>query len=188
MAQENNMIFNFFLNLILIIFLAVVQFSFIPVMPAYFSNLNLVLVSLIFVLSLFGLNRGLWWAAGAGLILDSVSFYPFGIFLLSYFSSVILIYFLLKNFFTNRSVYSFVALAFFGSLFYSFVFNLYNYFFGFKNDSALSLISLDFWLNLIMQIIFNIAFIFIGFYLINFTTKKFNPVFLGKKYIYKIKN
>jgi hypothetical protein len=169
-------------NIIFLVILSVLQFAFIPLMPIYLSNLNLILVSLIFILFLFGLNPALWWAAGGGFILDSVSFFPFGSFLFAYFGSAIIIYFLFKHFFTNRSVYSFVALAFFGSLFYTLIFYFYNYFFGLEGDNAVSFLNSVFWLNFMMQIIFNVSFVFVGFYLMNFTTKRFNPVFLGKKY------
>lgn len=178
------MYYKVLLNIFLVIFLAIIQFSFIPGLPAGLENLNLVLVFLIFSLSLYNLEIALWQAAGIGVILDFFSFLPFGIFSASFVFSCAAANFLLVSFFTNRSLYSFLALTVSASLFYAFIFNLINYFFQFVfSEKVFFIFNYDFWQVLFYQIIFNLIAVIIIFYAINFLSKKLKPAFLTKKTI-----
>src|SRR6056297_2115887 len=72
--------------------------------------LNLGLIILIFVLELSGFYWGLGWALGLGFFYDIFYFQTFGVFLLSFLLVALLSQFLLAKFFTNRSLYSYLAL------------------------------------------------------------------------------
>jgi rod shape-determining protein MreD len=169
------------INILLILILAVIQFSFISGLPVGLENLNLVLVVLIFILSLYSLESALWQAAGMGLILDIFSFLPFGVFLISLFLSCLAANFLLVNFFTNRSFYSFLALAAITSFFYGFIFNLINYFFQLDfSEKIFFIFNSSFWKELAYQTAFNLIAVIIIFYMVNFLSKKLKPAFLEK--------
>ncbi|MDD5031998.1 MAG: rod shape-determining protein MreD [Patescibacteria group bacterium] len=174
------MYLKIFLYLILIYILAVAQISFIATLPFGMSNFNLMLVCLIFILMLSGFRLSLWWALGAGFLLDTYSFSPFGIYLISLFLMVLLANFLLANFFTDRSLYSFLALTFFSTIFYSFLFYLLAYIFSFPEIKISVLGGKDFWLALGFQLFFNLLFVSLLFYIISFVSKRLKPVFLER--------
>lgn len=175
------MYFKIILNILLVIILALIQFSLISGLPAGLENLNLVLVVLIFALSLYSLESALWQAVGVGLILDIFSFLPFGVFLVSLFLSCLAANFLLVNFFTNRSFYSFLALTAITSFFYGLIFNLINHFFQFDLvEKTFFIFNPSFWQAFVFQMIFNLISVIIIFYMVNFLSKKLKPAFLEK--------
>jgi cell shape-determining protein MreD len=170
------------LNILLIFTLTFIQFSFISALPGWFHDINLLLIALIFILGLSGLNLALWWAIGIGIILDTFSFTPFGIYLFSLCLVVFLSNLLLINFFTNRSLYSFLALTLFIFVLYVFILSFVNYFLRLFNfDADYFPFSDIFGLNLLAQIFWNLFFVVIIFYAINFISNRFKPAFLIKK-------
>ena len=176
------MYLKIFLNLILIYIVSVWQISFIAALPFGMNNFNLVLVCLIFILMLSGFRLSLWWTLGAGFLLDTYSFLPFGIYLISLFLTVLLANFLLANFFTDRSLYSFLALTFFSTLFYSFLFYLLTYIFSFPEIKISVLGEKEFWLALACQLFFYLLFVFLLFYVVSFASKRLKPVFLERPF------
>jgi len=170
------------LNILFIITLTLIQGGFINGLPLMFPNINLLLIVLIYVLVLGGFCLAGIWAISMGFILDTISFLPFGTFLISFSLSLIIINFLLVNFFTNRSLYAYIALTFFGSvsLFVSvYIFSVANQILGVKGQ--LDLFNLGFWQNGFMQIIGNILVVLFSFYVINFLSNNLKPVFLLKR-------
>jgi len=172
-----------FLNALLIIFLVLFQIAFVSGLPAPFYHLNLILVSLIFVLGLYNnLNLAMWWAFGLGLLLDIISFNIFGIYLFSLFLSLLAAYFIFFNILTDRSAYSFSALILATTFFYEMIFNLLIYLVKIirEENAVLFITGGEFWHNLAGQLILNSVFILILFYLANFMSKRLRPVFLIK--------
>lgn len=172
------------LNIFFIILLSLIQVGFINGLPLMLSNINLLLIVLIYVLVLGGFRMAGVWALSMGLILDIISFLPFGAFLISFFLSLIVINFLLVNFFTNRSLYAYIAITFFASI--SFFISIYVFSVAnqiYKLNGELDLFNLVFWQNALMQIVINILVVFFTFYIINFLSNNLKPVFLVKKKI-----
>lgn len=170
------------INFFLILLFAMVQISFIAGLPAGLNNFNLVLVVLVFILILTDLNLAAWWAIGLGFFLDIFSFSAFGINLLCLSATAVIAYFLLNNFFTNRSLYSIAALVSLSTVFHE-VFLALSLFlenFFLKLD-ANSVFNAAFWSSKLSQLILNLIFSFVLFYLINFVSRKFKPAFLTKK-------
>ncbi|MBU0880222.1 hypothetical protein KKB33_01720, partial [Patescibacteria group bacterium] len=110
-------------NIVLIISLVIFQISFINSLPAGLDNLNLILVVLIFILSLVNLDYALAWTIGLGWLLSIFLFVPFGMHLISLFLTIVFSNLLLANFFTNRSLYSFLALTGLATIIYEFFLN-----------------------------------------------------------------
>jgi len=176
------MYLKIFLNFILVIFLSIIHFSFMGNLPFNLFNINIILVAIIFTLALSDLKYALWQVVGFGFIFDIYSFLPFGIYLISLSTSVLLINFLLKRFFTNRSLYSFCALIIFFTIFYEFIFNFFVYMFSILRENIIFFIFYkDFWVNVFFQIIFNLLAVFFIFYILNLFSDKLKPVFLLKK-------
>lgn len=112
---------SFFLNLFLLIFLGIVQVSFLTTWPWPVSSINLILTLVIFLTAIVNYERALFWAAGSGLFLELYSGLPFGTTTIALVSIVIIINQLFSNFFTNRSYYSLMILGFIGSLAYNLI-------------------------------------------------------------------
>jgi cell shape-determining protein MreD len=169
-------------NLILIIVLSVIQISFISALPFGLSNFNLALVSLAIILMISNFNISLWWAVGMGFLFDIYSFLPFGTYLVCFFLTVLVANFLLSNFFTNRSLYSFIALIFLSSLCFNFIFYISVYLWGaFGGVSIAVSFGRIFWENLVWQIFLNIIAVFFLFHITNFVSKRLKPVFLERE-------
>lgn len=99
------------LNIIAILCLGVFQIAFIANLPGWLSAIDLILVALVFVLSLNSLPESIVWAIGIGWVSDALSFYPFGLNIIILSLTAFFGYLLLTYVLTNRSLYSFVALA-----------------------------------------------------------------------------
>jgi rod shape-determining protein MreD len=168
-------------NIFLIILLSVAQLSFVSSMPLFFNQANLLIVTLIFILTAFNFKVAILWAFGAGLVFDFFSFSVFGTILLSF---VIMIYFahlLLDNFFTNRSLYTFIALVSIATFFYGLLFYFFNYL-GLEligNGQSATVIK-KIIENMVYQILVNDFITAIVFYGVNFISQKLKPFFLVK--------
>lgn len=169
------------INLIIVVGLSIMQLSLIKALPGWLSFINLIIISLIFRLSLTNLKNAIIWAIGFGALIDLYTFFPFGFFLLNYVVIVILTYFLLNNFFTNRSLYSYLTLTLFALVSHTIIkYCLYiinNFFIGNKFFYG---IYETFWLNEIKGIIVNLVLVLIIFNIVNIISQKFKPVLLIK--------
>lgn len=170
-------------NLIFIIGLVALQLSFISGLPGPFSNLNLVLVVLVFILGFASFNSAVWWSVGAGFMLEFFSFLPFGAHLFSLGLTIIIANFLLNYFFTNRSLYSFLILIVLATLAYELIINLISLIFTEANQHFFGS-SINFWALTLEQILLNLLLTVIIYYLVHFIGKNLRPVFLikSKKY------
>lgn len=167
-------------NIILIISLAVAQISLVSGLPGLAGNLNLVLVVLIFILGFFSFDFAAWWAVGSGFLLEVFSFLPFGVYLLSLSFTLMIASFLLNHFFTNRSLYSFLALTGLVTVIYGLIINFLVLIFIQFNSSAAAAAG-NFWSFRPGQIGFNLLSAFIIYYIIHFLGRNLKPVFLIKK-------
>jgi len=172
------------LNIILVIILAIVQIAFISGLPSWFSNLNLILIVLVFVLGLIGFQSAWWWSIGLGILLDIYHFLPFGIFLISLSSAILLTNFLLTNFFTNRSLYSFLALTTLAGIFYNIILYFLSFISNFFNISSMFIdINGSVLIDEARGLAVNIAAAFFIYFFLSLISNRLKPVFLlkGKK-------
>lgn len=167
------------INSVLILILTGIQISFVGALPGIFSCLNLVLVMSLYRLGFYGLENTAWWAVAVGVIWDFFSFLPFGSNLLSLFLAVLLGHFLLVNFFTNRSLYSFLALGFFTTICFEFCLYVFANFASFltKRDFILPLNKL-FWRHELNVLLINLAFVFFLFYIYGAFSSKLKSTLL----------
>lgn len=173
---------NILFNALAIIIIIIAQLAFINGLPLYLSNLNIVLIIIVLLISLGSLKTALWWAFGLGLLFDFFSFEPFGLYLSSLFFTVLFMRLLLNNFITNRSLYSILTLTFFGTLCFEFCVYTISYtsrFFS-RQDFILEL-QAGFWRQEAVNIFVNLIAMVIIFYLVNFLSRRFRPVFLMRR-------
>lgn len=158
-------------NLLLILLITILQLSLLPFLD-FLTHLNLTLCSIIFI-TLANYWQGLWWALGAGLILDLYSSLPFGSLTLILLLTTILINFIFKKLFTHRTFPALLSLGLIATLFYQITFLILNYFFYLiKLTSFITPLNKIYFSAFLYQIILNLIFlILLG--LIN----KFRPKF-----------
>jgi rod shape-determining protein MreD len=163
-----------------IILLAMFQTSFIAALPWPFNYFNFVLSVLIFITAILNFRQALWFAFFSGLILDTFSFSGFGTIAAILILVAIIINFLFRNFFTNRSLYSLVILGLIGNGIYILsllIFNFLFFIFG-ATDNLEKFFSRENIFGLGWQIVFGVLFLAILFLLFNFLSKKLKSVFL----------
>lgn len=166
-------------NIILIISLAILQLSFFNALPGWLSGFNAAIVAIIFILGLGSFGLAFWWAIGLGIFFDVYSFAPFGFYLFSLVGMVVVTNFLLVNFLTNRSLYSFLVLTIFAFSSYRIFLYILNYLFKFFGTNNLDLtVNMNFWFNELKSLSVDLFAVFVVFYLVNFMSKKLKPVFL----------
>ncbi len=172
------MYLKIFINIFFLIILSIIHLAFINGLSGWMSELNIVVITLIFILGLCDFKIWLWWAFGFGLIFDLYSFTPFGLNAIIFPVLVIIVNFFLTNYLTNRSLYSFIIGTFLFTLFYDllfFIFEVIIYFF----KAGESVFSHSLLYNFLSGVIVNVVAVILVFNILNIFTKVLKPVFLG---------
>ncbi len=170
------------INTLLIIALVVIQLSFVSGLPTLFSKINLSIIALIFILGVGNFKLALWWAIGVGLILSIYSFIPFNVYLVCFLATLFFINFLLTNFITNRSLYSYLTLTIFAYIFFKILMYSLSYLAFFISREEINLnFEIGFWANEFSGLAINLLAVLIIFYLLNYISKNLKPVFLIKR-------
>jgi hypothetical protein len=112
----------FLRNILFILLFAVIQTSFIFLFPHPLDEWQIYLSFLIPFLVLFENNRQIiWWSVVFGLILSLFTIYQIFILPLLFVALILLINFILKNFITNRSLYTIFVLSILITFLYNFI-------------------------------------------------------------------
>jgi hypothetical protein len=177
------MYFRLFFKLILVVALVIIQIAFVSALPVWLKELNLVIIFLVFSLEWKGGYQTAWWFLIIGFFLDLYFPLRFGFFIIFWPLIFLLTSFLSFNFFTNRSLYSFLGLTFFSTLFYYFFYNGWFYMAGFFSEKKVPFFLLikNFWLRLADGMILNLLAVIVLFYIINILSDRLKPVFIIKK-------
>jgi cell shape-determining protein MreD len=173
------MYLKIFSNIFFVLLLFILQFSFISTFVWYFSGLNILLVSILFILVLYGSKKAFFWSLGFGFFSDVFSFDFFGLYILSFLFSFLVIYFLQNNFLTNRSLKSFIVLITFSL----FVFKIVLYSLSFLAFFWAGEESIIFWNQAFLKseiysFLVNGILVIMVFYIVNFLSKRLKPSFL----------
>jgi len=168
---------------LIIITLVLVQNSFIGALSNSFRHFNFLLFVLIFILFFLDLRLALLSTFTASIFLDLISFNFFGLYMLVFFTTIIIAWYILKNWLTNRSLYTLLTLLAFAIIFYNFIAALAIYLAG-ENVTLSFLWRADFWLAIIYQITWSSIFALIMFNLAANVSKRIKPFFLENKSLY----
>lgn len=170
---------KFFANLLLIIFIALLQVSFFSSFSYPANQINLILTVLIFVLFLADFKASLYFAIGCGIILDLYSLSFFGFFASILLLTIFIVYLLFKNFFTNKSLYSLLVLGILGVIIYNALLIIYYFFFSlWKMNIYFGQPNGQFFLSALWQLIFAVIILLILFLITHFISDKWKSVFL----------
>lgn len=163
-------------------FLALIQFSLISAWSEPWSNLNLVMVAIIAAFLTLGRDQAWFLAVATGFFLDVFAFHPFGIAMLSLFFSAVVIYLILENLLTNRSLYSFLLLTIIGVLAEAFIYNLLLLVFDWSGStSKFFLISVSFWQDLLWNMALSLILVGLFFNLLVLVSRRLKPFFLKRR-------
>ena len=147
----------------LALFLFLMQFSVINSWSGFWARFDLILFFITWLFIFRDFKTSILFSFIIGIIMDIFSFYPFGFYTFSFLLTVVVANFVWQNFFTNRSIYSFLAV----SLFMTFFYNLFLYFLIYlveKNSLGISWFGGTFWLNLLLQTIWMFLGVIFSFY------------------------
>lgn len=175
------MYFKIFLNAILVLSLVAFQVSFVSSLPSYFSNINILLLILVYVLIISDMETAFIYALSFGILMDMFSFMPFGVYSLSFILLSIVTNFLLINFFTNRSIYAFLALTASASILNFLFIVIFNNLSALVVDVNQITLRQEFFSAAMQQLLLNLAFMILIFYSTNFLNNSLRPVFLMNK-------
>ncbi|MBI5621391.1 hypothetical protein HY933_00810 [Candidatus Falkowbacteria bacterium] len=106
-------------GILLVCLLVFIQLSFLANLPFPLSAINLVFIVLCFVTLLLDYQLGWWAGCISGLLLELYSVAPFGAIIIPLMVVLVLINFLFKLLFTNRSLSSLLALSTLGLVVYT---------------------------------------------------------------------
>lgn len=156
-----------FLKLFLLAVLVVlIQVSFFNSLPGLWGRINIALFLVIWFFIFNNFNKSLVFALMMGIVFDIFSFYPFGVYSISFLVTLTLANFIWSSFFTNRSIYSFLSITVVFSVFY----NLFLYFLLFlfeSNSIGLLWFNRFFWFNFLLELVWLNIGIILSFYFLN---------------------
>ncbi len=162
--------------------LALVQFSLVSSLPWPWNNLDLPIIAVIFSFLFFSRDQTWLLAAASGWFLDVLGFHPFGLALLSLLFSAIIIYLVLENILTNRSLYSFLLLTFIGLVAEAFLYHIFLAIFDWSGASqAFFLVNGAFWEALAWKLVLSLLIVGLFFNLIALASRRLQPFFLKER-------
>ncbi len=160
--------------------LALIQFSLLSALPDPFRQFNLILIVLTFTLFFLDFRVAVISALIAGFWLDTLSFHFFGFYLSLFFVCLLLAKWFLKNWLTNRSLYSLIALMVSITVFYNILAATTLYLFS-ADYATFFFAQSSFWLTLFYQSVWSFLAALILFNLAALVSKRIKPFFLEKK-------
>lgn len=173
----------FVLLLIVAWFLALLQFSLIDPLPGFWGQINLVFLSLAFILFFASFDEALIFSLMLGLSLDIFSFSPFGFYLFLLPFLLIGLHFIMLNWLTNRSFYSWTVLVLIALLLGNLLQGLLTLFLSAISPESVIFIFAHgyFWVNLAWQLLAGLLIAIFSFNLMSIVSRRLKPFFLAKR-------
>lgn len=174
--------FEWLFYFLLFSLVAIVQLSFISSLPPVYFAINLPLTALLFSFLFFDRNNAVIVAIIMGFWLDILNFNFFGLHILVLVAIVFILDFTLRNWLTNRSLYSFLVLSVLSAVIYNlFIYSLIGLWSSESSGFNFFLFQLYFWQQLMWQMLWSGGFMLLFFSLANSLSKHLKPFFLEKK-------
>lgn len=174
--------FEWIFYFLLFSLVAIVQSTFISALPPVYSAINLPLVAILFCLLFFNRDLTLVMAFFMGFWLDILGFNFFSLNIIVLLSLVVLLDIVLRNWLTNRSLYSFLVLSVASVIVYNvLVHTLLIIVQNGQDEFGFFLFQPYFWKHLSWQIFWNTGSMLLFFNLANSLSKHLKPFFLEKK-------
>ncbi|MDD3285377.1 MAG: hypothetical protein PHG95_01975 [Patescibacteria group bacterium] len=162
-------------------FLAIIQFSLVSAWSSPWNNVNLVIAAIISAFLIFNRDQVWFLALASGWFLDVLGFHPFGVALLSLLSSAAVVYLVLENWLTNRSLYAFLLLTLIAVVVEALSYNFLLLIFGWSESAGkLFLLSDYFWKDLAATILISLVLVGLFFNLLALAGRRLKPFFLKR--------
>lgn len=156
-----------FLFIILVLFLTIIQTSFLPHFELLSSVPNLILVFVVSWCILKNYKNGLLSAVLGGFLLDLFSSTFFGINMISLTVTMILIYIIISNFVDMNNIYTRIGIISLATLFY-YLFTLFIFFILEFFDLKLIGYLQPLWQKILGGMVLNIVLMFLFYWFVNF--------------------
>lgn len=154
------------------IFGFLLEFSFFSVWPLPWSALNISLILIISGFILFDYFEVFFLSIVLGFLNDIFNFHHFSFNLIAFFLTSLVIYLILKNIITNRSLYSFLFLSLIALIVNKLLFILFSWIFNLKIAFSFN------FLELFSELLINLLVVLIIFNLLSFASRRLQPFFL----------
>jgi hypothetical protein len=164
-----------FFHLAFSLVLAAIDRSFASALPEPLRYMNLSVIIIVWTELLFGLESAMIRAASIGFFMSIYSFLPFGVSIAGFFMASIAAHILSGSVFTNRSLYSLIAIVFVATLIFQVIQYPFMKFDGLEGKNF-AFSALFFLKTLYGPILSNIALALISFQLFNYASERFRPV------------
>jgi hypothetical protein len=154
-------------------------------LPAWFANVNLVIIALIFIVGMGRSVLAFWLMLGVSFLMEIYSFMPFGIIILSMTVAYAIAYALLTYYFADRTLYSFLAITMISVFLYELFLLFFNYLINFLSRNGIEM-SVDrwFWLSKFQGLAVDLILVLMIYHVINYLSRNLKPVFLIRKKYY----
>lgn len=153
---------KYFFSFLIILFILILQVSFLPHFEIYNIAPNLFLITLVSWVILRQRQEAYFWAAASGLLLDLNSQIFFGTTALSFLITILILLFFTRNFINVENLISKIVIVFLATLFYNFIslaiLEIVNFF---KLYPYSQFLSKNFFIFLLIEIILNIILMFL---------------------------
>ncbi|HOZ56244.1 MAG: hypothetical protein BWY51_00094 [Parcubacteria group bacterium ADurb.Bin316] len=181
MNKLNNFFLQIFFYFLFFATLVAVHLAVIKALPYPFNKINFLIIFIIFILFVFGKRLAMFASLIIGLILDFYYFPSLGINTVSLLLTLLLTNFLLVNFLTDKSLYSFLALT--STAYFSFIASLHIFYYVVSLGGGLEanfVFNRYFFNSKIYGWLFSLIIATIIFYIFNYINKRYKPFFLIK--------
>jgi hypothetical protein len=155
---------------------------FISALPGNFNSANLILISLIFFLIFNDILAVTYWIVGLGMLMEVVSYLPFGAAIFSLAITIVLTYVILNSWLTNRSLYSLLILTWVATVINNILLWSYGGLFAMLNDQGFILDQKLVVSRLLWSLGLNSAMMIVLFYVLNIINPRLKPFLLLKRY------
>jgi len=168
------------LHLFLVFLAVTIEVGVFKKMVFPFNQVTIILPVVIYLMVVFNLNYGLWWAVAGGFLLDLFSVFPFGSSAVGLVVAVAAMHKLFIRFFTNRSLYSLMFLTMLGTLIYKCVTICLSFIPIILGEGMrLFYFNLYFFKNFLALTIANIFVVSLMFFITNLLSKRLKPVYVS---------
>ncbi|MFA6271550.1 MAG: hypothetical protein WC693_00385 [Patescibacteria group bacterium] len=167
---------------IVIFAVLIIQISFIEPFVVGIAPISIVVLFLTLLVFRLELIPLLWWSFLTGALHEIYSIMPFGTFTIITILTTIVLYYLLKNLLTNKSLFPFVLMAIAGSIIYNLLFLAASVLFYYTNSLTITTYQIPhLWSGILIQAGVNGMSALILFLLLRSLTKRFQNQFLVRK-------
>lgn len=169
-------------HITLVVVLSLLQISLISSLPIPFNSINIILVTLLFLLLFDDLAMLLSWLVISGFVLSIFSYLPFGLAIIALWITILFCYFLFYQVLTNRSLYSLLILVVIANFLNQLTLHILLWLNKvFTGQSYYLVMNFSWFKNIFISTALDVLAMICIFYLMHFLNPRLKPFLLLKK-------